>query len=125
MLSINSQQFSRFDEKLQSGFVDRLVKEAREHYAETYGDLPDSGLRLLVESGLVRATAFGFQHQSSLATFVHMMFGVAPNFYAHPAVRAALADTALPLEDRMEALPERVDPSVWDEIVRDFDATAW
>ena len=125
MFSINANQFDALERTLKEALVDRLVDEVRQHHADAYGDLPDHALRMLVESGLERASAFGFQQQPSLATFVHLMFGVAPNFYRHPAVRAALADPALPLEERLTALPDRVAPNVWDEIVHNFDTTAW
>lgn len=125
MLVISSEKMHKLERAMQEAFVDRLVVEVKEHYAEVFGDMPRDALHLLVESALEKAHAFGFEFESSLASFAHLMFAVAPNFYLHPAVRAVLTDPALPLEQRVSLLPERIPPAVWDEIVRSYDASAW
>ncbi|MBL8484655.1 MAG: hypothetical protein JNJ60_20835 [Rhodocyclaceae bacterium] len=63
---------------------------------------------MLIECGLEKARSFGFGFESSLACFVHLMFGVAPNFYPHLAVRTALTDLAVQLKQGLSLLPERI-----------------
>lgn len=125
MIIVGKQQMEALDIQAERRFVDRLVAEVREHHGDVFGRLPDDAIRDLVDSGLERARAFGFSWQSSLASFVHLMFAVAPSFYRHPAVRAVLTDARIPLEDRVARLPAVVPARVWAEIRDRYDVTAW
>jgi hypothetical protein len=125
VLTLRDKQFTAIERAQHESFVERLVAQVREHHGEACARLPQPQLRARIDAGLARAAELGFRHQSSLATFVHLMFGVAPGFYLHPQVKAALADATLPLEDRLAALPERLEPRVWDEIIANPDLGAW
>lgn len=125
MIIIRDQQLKSLDAAQERAFVDRLVAEVYQHYSDSFGRLPDHAVRDLVMSGLERAQGFGFEWQSSLAAFVHLMFAIAPNFYRHPTIEAMLRDPAVPLEDRMGVLPSAVPPHIWEEVQEAYDVTAW
>ena len=125
MLVITPDQMRRLEPAVEEAFVGRLVLEIETLYKEAFGGIPRDVLRLLVEAALQRARALGFEFASSLACFVHLSFAVAPGFHRHPAIRAALSDPAIPLERRIGRLPELIPAAVWDEIVSDYEVSAW
>ena len=84
-------------------------------------------LRLLsmVKIGIARAKELGFQNAEDIASFVALMFEVAPQFSEQPEIAAVLADTTFSPGERISQLPERVSDAAWAEAEQLYDARYW
>lgn len=125
MFTIKPGQLAAIESARQKALVQSLLKEVKEHHPELCAPLTDSAVKALIEKGLSRAAEHGFEQESSLVSFVHLMFGVAPSFYLHPHVKAIFANPDVPLEDRLERLSEELSDREWEEIAQAHDASAW
>ena len=112
MLTIRARQLAVFDELQEQRFRDTL-RASLQHEHATLAGLQPQVMAWLVDAGVQRARSFGFQWQSTIGQFVHLMAGVAPDFDLHPAIHAALIDTTVALEERVQAAAENLPEATW------------
>jgi hypothetical protein len=79
----------------------------------------------MVGQGVARARAYGLTWESSITSFVILMFKVAPNFDQHPAINRALNDTQVAPDARIQRLLEVTTSSDWWEAKDRYDRAAW
>jgi hypothetical protein len=125
MFTIRSEQLTAFESARKIALVDSLLQEVKELHEELCVSMSDFHIVLLIEKALIRASEHGFEQESNLATFVHLMFGVAPSFYLHPRVKMILTDPHVPIEDRLDRLRVELSDHEWREIVEATNASAW
>lgn len=128
-------QFARLDDIYRRQFPDQVAAYVRDQYADclvrsaragfAVAQIPDDVLRRLVRVGLHRAQGHGLTWQSTLNSFVTLMFIVAPNFDEHPKVASALAADGRPPNFRMLELPPLIEPIDWQQAAAAYDPHAW
>jgi hypothetical protein len=117
-------------------FEQRLEGHLRQNYADSVVKLPDGGeftvatlapdiLDTLVRSAIARARRHELTFESSIATFVALMFHVSPNFDEHRLCEVLLADEEKQPDERMEEIPKVLSENNWDAIRESYDSTAW
>ena len=124
MLIIRAKQLAALDRRSEQQFRHRLLESIRQDHP-TYSALSPVVLDCLVGMGLRRARSLGLSWQSSLTQFVHLMAGVAPDFDLHPAIHAGLVNSAVPHDERIEALAESLPDGVWDEAAQEASTLGW
>lgn len=101
-----------------SGPPEELVEHIVTHLAEEQpaliSDLPDGEVARRVAAGIARAHAHSFVQPESVTAYVTLMFLVAPDFDAHPAIARALRLHGTEAE-RMRLLFERTREEDWDQ----------
>lgn len=125
MIQIRPEQIRAFDASVEDSLVSRIVQHLRAHHGDAVGQLPDDGLRDMVAQGLKRARKYGLAWESSLTTFVALMFEIAPNFDEHPAFQRILRDPSVPPDHRMDALGARITDAQWEQAEALHDSAAW
>lgn len=135
MLKIRAEQLAAMqplaDRMLAANIVERLRQLQGElvirlaQTTTTVASASDTLLRRLVETGIVRAREHGLATESSLGSFVFLMFHVGPAFDRHAAIRDVLTDPTLPPDWRIDALWRRIDEATFDEARGAYDPAAW
>lgn len=133
MLTISERQFDAFQAQADALFAPELASYLKEEYDElevdigdgavALSDLPDDVLLRLVTTGLKRARSYGIDWQSSMASFVVLMFVIAPNFDQHAAIQREL-QSALP-NSAIDIIAENTSEEIWDEIEQAYSPQAW
>lgn len=113
---IRPEQRVAMQEALERDFVVRLMQHLRQHHADAVTGLDDNRLKERVEYGITQARSYGLAWQSSIASFVGLMFEFGPGFNQHPAAQAVLRDASIPAEFRVRELTERLPEQTWEEI---------
>lgn len=124
MLVIRGAQLRAFQATRDEAFAAWAVGYLRMRCAEATGDLRDDELARRALVGLRRARLAGFVDAAQVAEYLVLMFHYAPNFAAHPEVKAALARD-LPREVPLLTLHAAVPESVWAEVRSQRDDQAW
>jgi hypothetical protein len=88
-------------------------------------NLPKDVFMKRVLVGIDRARQYKFSRKSSVASFVTLMFDVAPNFDEQPAIKAVLTDPRYTPDARMDMLIGRTRAEHWDEAECRADAKVW
>ena len=132
---IRPEQFKVFEEQAEAEFVEEVVEHLLDEYPDVDVRLPSQALKLeeisrpvlrkLVRCALARARGYGMSWESSLVSFVSLMFVVAPNFDEHPLVRRVLRDETSGPNARIDLLWEEVSDETWDAVELDYDPKAW
>lgn len=132
---IRTAQFERLAAPAEQAFVDCLVDYLRKTYGQIIvrrgsgvsklADCPDGSLRRMVVQGIVHGRSFGLTWESSLATFVILMFVSAPNFYEHAAVLRCLTDSSVIADLRIDFVTSVITQEVWKDIENGYDPGAW
>src|SRR5947209_833896 len=102
-LNIRREQMDVMNAVAEADFERRLSEHLRQNYADSVVRLPDGGeftvstlvaetFDTLVRAGMARARAHELTFESSIATFVALMFHVCPNFDEHRLCQVLLAD---------------------------------
>ncbi|MGH9760485.1 MAG: hypothetical protein ACREDR_37500, partial [Blastocatellia bacterium] len=101
-LKIRPEQVDAFQEVADAAFVRRVVEHLRERHPSAIvrissgtvkvEQIQDDVIRKMVESGVARARGYGMTWESSIASFVVLMFLTAPNFDKHPLIERVLKD---------------------------------
>jgi hypothetical protein len=135
MFIIRSRQLSAFENVAH----EMLCKDIAEYLCENHFDtpvflpaeeseiekLPSETLNALINTGLRRARAFGLKWESSLSSFVVLMFVVAPNFDEQPAINAGLKNDSIEPDLRLEKMWKTTSEEDWQTAARNYDAEAW
>ncbi len=114
---IRPEQHKEFDRAAENSFVGRCIEFLKEKLPDQVGSLPPEILQQGVEDGIVKAKKYGMTWQSSLLTFVTLMFEVGPKFDQHPIISRILTDPRFPPNERTKRLFQHLNESDW-RIVR-------
>lgn len=125
MLRVRPDQLEALQFKDDAHFVGFLVDHLREDYAEIIDSLAPEEAREMVANGVARARRHGIRRRDDVAAFVSLMFEIAPNFDAHPALAGVLDDPALPPTARLDALFDESLAEAWQEAEAAYDRDAW
>ena len=93
--------------------VDHILTHLGEQQPELIAGLADGEVQRRVAAGIRRAHAHGFVQPESVTAYVTLMFLVAPDFDAHPAIACALRAHGAEAE-RLRLLFERTREADWD-----------
>lgn len=122
MLKIRKEQFAAFAPKTDDEIIDFIVAHLRTESADLVERLPS--LPEMVRNGVARARSHGLRSLEDLTAFVSIMFEVAPNFDEHPALREALEDESVEVDERLDGLFDSELDEAWEEAAR-YDGAAW
>lgn len=135
MLIIRPKQMEAFQPVADSAFVRRIVAHLRDEHGDTLvqfvtasspvNQIVDETLQEMVRNGITRAREYEMASESSLASFVVLMFVVAPNFDAHPLIKRVLTDESVPADERIGHLWERTSDQNWEAARQNYDPTDW
>ena len=123
--TIRPEQHAEFKRAAEAGFVDRTIGFLQEKLPDQAGRLSPELLRQRVEIGIARARTYGITWQSSMLTFVTLMFEIAPNFDEHPRILAVLTDDHIAPDYRPKELLNRISGKVWGEVRQLAHSSAW
>ena len=118
MLTIRRSQMQVIAEARRAEFHERIAAHLRQEHAAAVAGLSWETLRDRIRIGDVRAARHGFQRESSVVTFVVLMFTVAPDFDMHPEVARVLEYERVPVDRRLLLLAHEITEPQWDEIRR-------
>jgi hypothetical protein len=132
---IRSDHLNAFQSQADEQFIAELVEHLLAEYDDTIVELPDyttgieeiplAILRQMVSNGIAQARRYGMTWESTLASFVSLMFVVAPNFDEHPLIRHVLSSDAVAPDERIELLWEHITDAHWDAAGENYDPLAW
>jgi hypothetical protein len=135
LLTITNQQLAAFDDVAASLLIRKLATTLRERHGECIVRLPDAvravgqfdddTIRELVRKALARARGHGLTSESSLASFVILMFETAPNFDEHPLLKKTLGAADVAPDERIKQLLEETTDQNWDAARELYDPAAW
>jgi len=135
MLIIRPEQLEIFKPVADAQFAERVAAYLRRKQADTVvrlangatlvSRLSDETLMKMVRLGIERARLYDFTWESSITSFILLMFKVAPNFDRHPLIARALKDARFAPDERIEKIWERVTARNWEAAREDYDASAW
>ncbi len=74
---------------------------------------------------MARAKDHGLKLESSLASFVILMFEIAPNFDEHPVFKKYMNDSSVDPDDRVDRMLDQATDQDWDEARSRYDFVAW
>jgi hypothetical protein len=134
-LIIRKEQFQVFQEVEDEKFVERVVRHLLDKHGSLsvelpsdkflVSDMPVETLRHLVRNGIVQAREYGMTWETTLTSFVVMMFITSPNFHLYPAVNAILQDESVEPDNRTDRLVENITEAEWLEAKEKYDPQAW
>ncbi|NMO23541.1 hypothetical protein HPC49_48320 [Pyxidicoccus fallax] len=125
MLRISKVQLDAFLLHDPKEFAEFMVQHLQEESPGLIDRIEPDLLREMIINGLERGRSHGLQSAEVLASFVSVMFHIAPNFDEHPDIRKALRDTRVPEPERMNRLFDSVPEKAWDEAEKQYDPDAW
>lgn len=82
-------------------------------------------LRRRIRHGIAKGRGYGLTWEYSLTVFVAHMIRINPEFDKQPAVQQALRDTALPPDERVDALVTAVGRQEWEQAAHTVDAATY
>ncbi|MDI1430657.1 hypothetical protein [Polyangium sorediatum] len=115
MLTLRRGQQKAFEPLVEDALVERIFVFLRQRPEPEVHRLDDAHLRAAIRAGVAQGRSFGLTWQSSLGAFVGLSIVVGPRFHEHPAVRAILTDEAIPPDERIAALRDRLTEEEWRE----------
>ncbi|HTK26661.1 MAG TPA: hypothetical protein VL327_08890 [Pyrinomonadaceae bacterium] len=135
-LTVRREQLDVMQAVAEANFERQLARHLRESYPQSIVKLPDGGefavgdlledtLTHLIRIGIAKARRYEMSQQSSIASFVALMFDVAPNFDEHRLCEVLFGDEEKPPDARMEDILTVLTEKNWEAIRNDYDAQAW
>ena len=135
MLILRPEQLEAFKPLADAQFADRVAAYLRRKHARAVvrlvngptlvERLSDETLMNMVQLGIERARSYDLTWESSITTFVALMFKVAPNFDRHHLITSALHDTRFAADERLQKMWEHITSNNWEEARNNYDASAW
>jgi hypothetical protein len=135
MLKIRKDQIELFNPDAEAAFVRRVMSYLRERHGDktvrlpdgagVIAELPEETLRPMVEDGIARARDYGMTWQSSLISYVVLMFLTAPNFDEHHAVAEYLRNEKIEADRRVDKMMEELPNKVWQEAEKIYEPRDW
>lgn len=93
-----------FQELAEHNFIDSVVNELLTGHAETVQNVTEHKLYKRVVYGIGRAREYGLTWENNIATYVILMFEIAPDFDRFPVLHKYLTDDSIPPDERMYVL---------------------
>ncbi len=135
MFIISSKQIAAFQPNAEDAFIGRVMNYLRENHSEaiikmpdeqkTVAELPESILRPTVHGGIKRGGDYGISWQSTLLSFVVLMFLTAPNFDEHPKVANFLTEREKIDDNDLESLMNQMTDEDWAAVAARYNAESW
>jgi len=125
MLVIRKTQLEAFiapDEKELTSVVSGAVRAANGTRVSGYSD---KQLASMVKVGIERARARGLTFAEDVASFVAIMFELAPRFDEQPQINAMLEDKTLPPNLNLELIFARVPEDAWTDAQKKYEDSFW
>jgi hypothetical protein len=134
-LKIRAEQIEAFQPVADAGFARRLADYLRSAHPDAVvrissgsvpvSRIPNAVLNRMVQNGIARARSYELSWESSLASFVIIMFVAAPNFDEHPLIQVILRDEGVAADHRIEGLWRRISNQNWKAVEAYYDPRAW
>ena len=135
-LTVRHEQMDVMQAVAEANFERQLARHLRESYSGSVVKLPDGGeftvgdlledtLIQLIRVAIAKARRYEMTLQSSIASFVALMFDVAPNFDEHRLCEVLFGDEEKPPDSRMEDILTVLTEKNWEAIRNDYDTQAW
>jgi hypothetical protein len=135
MIVIRPEQLEVFETVADAAFEQRLADYLKENHADDVVQLPicevtilemvDETLLKLVHEGVRRARSYGLTWETSIMSFVVLMFVSAPNFHEHPILHSILMNESLREESKIDRFWETTSEEDWEAIEENYDVEAW
>ena len=125
MLVIRREQMAALERAVEERFIDRVIDHLRSHHPRSVASLDDATLRRRVEAGVARGRRYGLEWESSLTTFVALMFISAPNFDEDPVIHRILTSTWRTADLRIARIFDRCGCEDWRRVRANRDASSW
>jgi hypothetical protein len=122
---IRPEQWNSFQKSTDNEFIRRLAEVIRDVHADIVNHLNDRELQDLVEVGLARARRHDLSLETSIATFVSLMFEFGPNFDEQPAIAELLREPGVPADERIDLVVDYASEQDWDDVDRLRDDSGW
>jgi len=125
MFKIRQEQIEAMLMHNEEKFIDFVVKHVKQECPDDVRDIDPVSLREMVTNGLARARSYDLKKPQYLTAFVAIMFDISPNFDEQPNIQQALRDQSVPIEQRFNAMIERVPDKAWEEAEKNKNYDAW
>ncbi len=133
---IRQAQIEAFQEDADRNFVEKIADYLRSNHAAltvrlsseeslVVSAMPAETLRRLVSNGVAQAKEYGLTLETTLTSFVVMMFIASPNFHVYPAVNLILRDENIEPNHRTDRLVEVITEEEWKNVQESYDPKAW
>jgi len=86
VLLIRDYQLEKFRLKARRAFAKELVAHVTEHFAAQCQFLPSEELLEILQSGIERASRYGFNSRKDVCKFINIMFAFGYNFDTDPDI---------------------------------------
>lgn len=124
-----------FQPLAEADFLNRVVEHLLKYHSDVIVDFPDYACLLeeipknvfeeMVSGGIARARSYGMEWESTLCSFLVLMFVAAPNFDEHPLIRRVLKDESVPPDSRIKMLWRHISDETWEAVGQNYDAQVW
>ena len=126
MLVIRQEQMDTLIKGTDDEWVETLLKETKESDPDISKKYDDDALRRMVRIAIKKAERYGFTPAKDQASFVSIMFEVAPNFDEQDEIRTVLMEDNLKPSFRLQKLWSNAVPEeVWDKAEENYNEDAW
>jgi hypothetical protein len=135
MFTVKSEQIRMFQPEAEAAFLEQVLDYVKKNHAadgvatvhgkSRVSELPDAHLRQMVENGIRRGRDYRIEWQSTLLTFVVLLFMTAPNFDEHPKVSSFFVGAETVDDAALEGLLEEMTDEDWDAVEKSYDPRAW
>lgn len=135
MFTLRETHNQAFQTKAEADFVCEVMQYLRENHAETIVKLPDGEFKVIalpeailqkmVEGGIRKARNYGMTWQSSLISFVVIMFVSAPNFDENDNIRKLLTEELGFPDYRISKIWSETSDKIWNRIIENYKTESW
>lgn len=135
MLIIRQEQMDAFKPVGETGFENRVMSYLFERYPDQVVQLPEGEksvkeispetLRQMVQRGISRARSYRMTWETSLTSFVMLMFVIAPNFDEHPQINLMLRNDKIEPDKLIDHLCEQATEANWQAARETYDVGSW
>ncbi|SRR5713101_5570465 len=124
-LQLRPQHLEALRPQAEAAFAHQICQFLRDDHPSLLEGLSDEVIFRRVLAGIGRARRYNFTLESSIASFVAIMFTVAPNFDEQPSIRAALMDASVAPDLRIGRFRERTLEKDWEDARAGANDRAW
>ena len=125
MFKIRQEQIEAMLMHNEEKFIDFVVKHVKQECPDNVRGIDPVSFREMVTNGLARARSYDLEKPQDLTAFVAIMFDISPNFDEQPNIQQALRDQSIPIEQRFNAMIERVPDKTWEEAEANKNYDVW
>lgn len=126
MLVIRDTQIEQMLAPDAQSLVSMITSAVRSAVGDQLDRYDDEQLSKMMAIGIERARSYGLENADDLASFVAVMFEIAPRFDEQPAINAALSFTELPTARmRFDYALNSTPDDAWVQAGRNYEDTFW